>query len=245
MTLLDIKKYIGRKCALLNSSGAYVDGLVSEADLEELINIRYKELFMEMSEKYPFEYEVDAHIDLVDNQSEYTFGGDMTDAFEIRYVGVKYASTDTVFTRARRIDRSTAFEYDTDDSAFTVGSPRYYLTTIKYTADDKLYKGLRLLPTPTDDIAGGLYIRYVEVPQEMDEDTDEPYNLPSPARSLLGDMVVADVWEIKGDWARSDKSLNRFLYKKDEFFKSYQPLASDEPVITRNKRNFNPNIRTR
>lgn len=240
MTRAQLKTYIARKCALLNSANTYVDGLVSETDLNDLLNIQYKTLFMELAEKYPFEYEVTAKMDTVADQQTYTLGGDMTDSFVITYVGIKYASTDTKYTRVRRLDFNTAHEGDIDTSIFSVSSPRYYHGTVKYTSDDKLYKSISLLPIPDASVENGLYFRYTEIPQDMDEDTDEPYNLPATAHKLLAESVIADVWEIKGDWTRSDKALNRYLYNKKGFFDSYQPLAGDDPTVTINPRMINP-----
>lgn len=58
MTRGDIKDLIGRKTNIMNSSGTIVDGLVTDDDLDVFIQMRYREMFNVMAEKYPENFEV-------------------------------------------------------------------------------------------------------------------------------------------------------------------------------------------
>lgn len=245
MTRGDIKDLIGRKTNIMNSSGTIVDGLVTDDDLDVFIQMRYREMFNVMAEKYPENFEVTTTWDTVISRTDYAFSGGSADLFEVRYVGIKYASTDTYFTRAMPKPYSDLFKYSTDTSWFNTSSPKYALTTLKQTTTEILYPAIMVLPAPTAVVTDGLMVRYVEMPPDFSDDADVLTILPDTAQHIVGYAVIADVWEKKGDWAKAERAFNRFLLARKEFMEGYTPRASDTPVRMIPSMEFNPLRRDR
>jgi hypothetical protein len=104
----------------------------------------------------------------------FSFGGDTTDLKEIIEVAVKYASTDSDWTVAQRIDREDAFRIgsETYHKSAPIWSP-LSLVEIDGASNEKRRPAIELNPAP-DDYQGKLRITYVERPKAMSEDTDEP-----------------------------------------------------------------------
>jgi hypothetical protein len=240
MTFLEIKTQVARKCGLLNYAGAYVDGMVSETDLEDLINTRYREMFVQIAEKYPYMFEVEGIFDTVASQAQYTLSGDASDIYELKYVGIKFNSTDTDYSEVDRIEFDIAHPDKINTDLFSEANPKYYRTAAKSSVDGALTDSIVFLPVPATTVTNGGYIRYLETPAKMTSDTHTPSMLPLTAHSLLVEKVIPDIWEIKGDWARSDKALNRFIFDEERFYKDYQPIASGKPARVQLNRVFNP-----
>ena len=54
MQLSEINLKIGRKCQLIDSSGNFVDGNVTEVDCTSFVNDRYRQLYLKLTRKFPF-----------------------------------------------------------------------------------------------------------------------------------------------------------------------------------------------
>lgn len=242
MTLLELKQFVGLKTAILSNAGAYVDGMVHEADLVTFINIRRQELFMKFAERYPTHYEQKAYADLEAGIDEYTINGQALDFLDIRYVGLKYSTSDTVYTRARQLDYRLLQPTNTDTTGFATSNPKYEFTMLKelnpVNGLIEERRAILLRPIPTVAVTDGLYLRYVEIPTDMSIDTHSPTDMPTVAHSIIALYAIADVWETKGDWVKSEKAMNRAVYKEKEFFENYQPAASDEPVTVQLTRTY-------
>ena len=229
MTRTEIKSLVGRKTNIMNSSGTIVDGLVTDDDLNEFVDVRYKEMYSFLADKYPENYEVTTQFPSVADRSLYAFSGDSDDLYTIRYVGVKYDSADTYFTRATPRPYSILHKYSTDKSFFNAGTPKYAQTSLKETSSGLLYQAIYLVPAPTAVIANSIMVKYLEIPS-LSADSDELLAIPSVAQHLVSYAVVSDVWEKKGDWAKAERAFNRFLLARQEFVESYKPRASDSPA---------------
>lgn len=245
MDLLHIEKFVGYRTAILDSAGTFVDGIVDKTALDVFINDRYKDLFMEFAEKYPEHYEVNSLFNLVANQRDYVLGGDALDHLELRYMGIKYSSSATEFTRVRQKDYRALFDESTDSTLYSTTSPFYYKSAQRDTGspNDDLYRSVGIVPTPSASVTNGLTVRYVEIPNDMTLDEDSPTAIPSTCHKLIALYAVADVWEAKGDTAKSERALNRAMMAQKTFFDNYQPSASDEPAYWSPDRNFNSKIR--
>lgn len=240
MTNAEIKSYVGSKTNLVNSLGQIIDGLITDNILQTFINTQYKSLYYEFVESFPELYEVEAKIDLTSGQFLYAFKNDVSDAFTVRWLGAKFSSTDTKYTRLRRKDYRQIIPNDDDISAFVTANPFYSFTSEKDGVSGKLTQAIRITPTPTATVTEGLKMIYTEEPQLMINPNDTPYTIPEKAHILIAMAVISDIWETKGDWPKSERTMNRFLQKKKEFFDNWMPLASDEPAYFTPDRSFNP-----
>ena len=247
MILDDIRKAVGRKCSLLDSSGLFVDGLVLEADLTNMANERWRYLHLKYANKYPEALTVESTIDLVEDQHTYDLSAITTGAGEmdLRYVGIMFDTTDTYYKRVMPRDYKLLFKADTNLSLFEQTNPYYFiLPTDPAVAGDKITgRSIRIIPTPDTAVTGGLLLKLVETPVAMSGNTDTPYTLPSMMHELIVDYMVADVWQIKRDWTNSNEAMGRAVYNEKRFFDEYQPSSADLPVKIDIGKRFRPKIR--
>lgn len=245
MTLDEIRKSVGRKCSLLDSSGNFVDGLILKSDLTAMANERWRYLHLKYANKFPEALTVDAYQDLVANQSKYSLDVDTQKEFDLLYVGVKYSPTDSYYIRAIPKSYKQLFTNTTDTSRYNASSPSYFIVPGSAEAPATNIEGraIQLVPTPSEAVTDGLFYRIVEMPVDMVEDTDTPYTLPSIMHELIVDYMVADVWQIKRDWANSNEAMGRATYNERRFFDEYQISSSDQPVRISIGKRFTPNIR--
>lgn len=229
----------------MNSSGTIVDGLVTDDDLDSFIQMRYKEMFNVMAEKYPENFEVETLWDTVVSRTLYAFSGGSSDLYELRWVGIKYSSSDTYYTRVIPRPYTDLFKYSSDTSWFTQTAPKYALTTLKQETTETLYPAIMVLPAPTAAVTDGLMARYVEMPPAFSDDADVLTMIPETAQHIVGYAVIADIWEKKGDWAKAERAFNRFLLARKEFLEGYTPRAADTPVRMIPQVSFNPLRRDR
>lgn len=245
MTLDDIRKSVGRKCSLLDGSGNFVDGLVLEADLTAMANERWKYLHLKYANKFPEALTSTVYKDLVSGTSTYELSTTDLEEFDLLYVGIKYASTDDYYTRVIPRSHKLLFKGSTDTTGFSKFSPYYYIVPSPIVAPEVHLKtrSLELVPVPDAAVTDGLMYRIVELPAAMSEDSDTPYTLPSVMHDLIVDYMVADVWQIKRDWANSNEAMGRATYNERRFFDEYQITSSDMPVKIDIGKRFTPNIR--
>lgn len=245
MTFAEIRSAVGRKCSLVDGSGSFVDGLVSEADVLALANARWKELHLRFADKFPEGMTLEFTKNLVDDQEDYEIQEATAIDDRLVYVGIKYDSTATYFTRVRRRPYTKLNEANTDSTIYSQTSPFYMVVPTRETAAEgssqqALTPTIRLRPIPDANVTNGLFVRFIELPENMVLDSDTPYTLHPLMHSLIVDYVVADVWEIKRDWANSNEALNRATMNEKNFWASYQPTTMDEPVRYDVGKTWNP-----
>lgn len=247
MTLDNIRKSVGRKCSLLDSTGAFVDGLVLEADLTEMANERWRYLHLKFANKFPEALTVESKLDLVEDQHTYDLTAITTGAEEmdLQYVGIMYDTSDEHYTRVLPRHYKRLFKNDTDLTAFQQSNPYYAIVPKMAAADGDEVEGrsIRIVPTPDTAVTDGLLMRIVETPVAMSGNDDTPYTLPSIMHELIVDYMVADVWQIKRDWANSNEAMGRATYNERRFFDEYQVSSSDQPVTIDVGKRFRPNLR--
>jgi len=245
MTLDEIRKSVGRKCSLLDSSGDFVDGLVLEADLTEMANERWKYLHLKYANKYPQALTIERTEDLVEDQSIYSINSATSTEMDLVYVGVMYDTTDEYYKRVMPLGHKRLFGNNTDTSDFEQTSPYYYVLpgTLGDGDEHISERAINLVPTPDTDVTDGLLLRFIEVPSDMVDDSDTPYTLPTLMHQLIIDYMVADVWQIKRDWANSNEAMGRATYNEARFFEEHQPTSSDQPIRFDAGKRFTPNLR--
>jgi hypothetical protein len=243
ITLGEVKVFIATQTAMLNDRGDFVDMLVTEGDLVNIINMVYRKLVLTFSSKFPEHYMVTAYDNLVSGQHKYTLEGNITDLIVIDYVGMKYKSTDTSYTRCKPSTFKKLFPNNTDVTSYGQGTARYYKETQKSIKPVKLIKSLGIVPVPTENITSGLMVKYIEMPDRIADDADEFYSIPLSAIDLLGEMAIPYVWGAKQDFVRRDKATTIAEKAEIRFFSDYQPDASDEPIVTELSRSFIPSYR--
>lgn len=235
MELQEIDLNIGRKCQLVDSTGAFVDGNVSETDVVAFVNNRYRQLYLKLVDKYPFLGQYNETLDLDEDVEFYSFS-DLTESqLELNYVGIKYASTDPNYTKVKRREKNRLFKNNTGKTGYDKTKPFYNFSKDPVSGET----GIVITPTPDADVTDGLYVEYVVIPDVLLNITDTP-NLPFSLQDVLIAYGVADVWEAKRDWSNSNQALNRAMLLEKEFFENYNPKASDEPVRFSPNKTFNP-----
>jgi hypothetical protein len=242
MTLEDIKFYAGLKTGNVASDNSIASGMVNNNDMTVLANIHWKNLFMEFVFNNPQDYEVEAHMDTTADQSEYDLTTTIPLFYEILYLGIKFSSSDSDYTRMKRREYNTLHSIDTDESLYQVSSPYYYKTSFKDTTTGKLTNSIGVVPVPETSVTDGLYMRYVEIPTDMASASDTPYNIPPTAHQLIALAMIPDIWEAQGDIPRSEQTMNRYLLAKKYFFENYVPMAEDEPARFVPDRSMDPII---
>ncbi len=247
MTLSEMRTFIGIKTAIMSTSGTFVDNLVTATELTTLINVRAKELFWKLAEQHQDHFTTTTTLNLVDGTDTYVFGedsgDDLSSVYNISYVGIKYASTDTVFTRVERSTYKALFPDSTDSSSYLKTEPYYYKGTTVGGDNSKSRRSLTLVPTPDASVTGGLKLKYTKEIEALSADSDYFETLPPTSHHLIALAVIPDVWEIKGDMTMSDKTYNRYLQSENDFLTTYQPNASDDPIVVQPYRKFNPTSR--
>jgi hypothetical protein len=216
MQLSEINLKIGRKCQLVDSSGNFVDGNVTEEDCTSFVNDRYRQLYLKLTYKFPFHGQYNESVDLVKDQAEYAFTDLTEDVLVLNYVGIKYSSTDEDYTTARRREANLLFANSTDTDRFSKNAPFY---RISRSVTNGL--GITIMPTPDADVPNGLYVEYVILPEKLSAPEDSP-NLPENLQDVMVAYAIADVWEGKRDWSNSNQALNRAMLLEKEFFDNYR-----------------------
>ncbi len=234
MKLGAINLKIGRKTQLVNSSGTFVDGNVTEADCTSFVNDRYRQLYLKFANKFPEYGQYNEPLDIEEDTAFYAFSGLSKDMLVLNYVGIKYSSSDENYTTVKRREGNLLFKNNTDTTRFDKSAPYF-----KYTNDTTDGFGITIMPTPDSDVTSGLYVEYVILPDELSGVGDVP-NLPDGLQDVLVAYVIADVWETKRDWSNSNQALNRAKDLDKEFFDNYKPKTSLTPVRYGIGKSFNP-----
>lgn len=234
MTLGNANLKVGRKCQLVNSSGVFVDGNVTEADVTSFQNDRHRQLYLKLVNKYPFLGQYNETIDLVEDQDFYSFEDLSIDLLVPSYVGIKYSSTETDFTRVLRREHNQLFKNSTSKNGLSKNKPWY--TFAMNTSGEW---GIKISPTPDKNIIGGLYIEYVLLPADLTSNADT-FSTPEFLQDVQIAYVIADVWEAKRDWGNSNQAINRAMLLENEFFANFDPKASDAPVKIWIDKSFHP-----
>lgn len=245
MNLDSIRKAVGRQCSLLNSAGEFVDGLVLEADLTALANERWKYLHLKYANKFPEAMTIEVTQNLVADEGTYTLDTtDYTD-FDLQYVGIMYDTDSEYYTRVRPRAYKILYKDSTDTTSHLQSNPYYYVLPAPIGAgeDHISQRAIEIVPTPDTNVTDGLMYKMVEMPQDMSADEDIPYTLPTIMHSLIVDYMVADVWQIKRDWANSNEAMGRATYNEKRFFDEYQITSSDLPMKMDIGKRFRPNLR--
>lgn len=235
MTLGNASIKVGRKCQLLNSAGTFVDGNVTQADVYSFLNDRHRQLRLKLIDKYPFLGQYNETLDLDEDVEFYSFGNLTEELLVLNYVGIKYASTDTNFTKVTRGEKNRLFKNNTGKDNFDKTKPFYNFSKDATTGE----LGIVISPTPDADVTGGLYVEYVILPDDL-SGVNDTFSIPDLLQDVMNAYAIADVWEAKRDWGNSNQALNRALLLEKEFFENFKPKTSDTPVRMHINKVFNP-----
>jgi len=234
MTLGNASLKVGIKCQLTDSSGNFVDGNVTASNVYSFLNDRHRQLYLKLISKFPFLGELNEELDLEDGESFYSFEDLTEDLLVPSYLGIKYASTDTDYTRVLRKERGLLFKRNTSETNYDKSKPWYTFTR---NATGEL--GIQITPTPDADVTDGLYFEYVLLPEDL-SGVDDTFSIPEGLQDVMVAYAIADTWETKRDWGNSNQALNRALLLENEFFANYNPKASDTPVKIGIGKSYNP-----
>ena len=235
MQLQTIQLKVGRKTQLLNSSGAFIDGLITAADVTSFINDRGREWFLKIQNIFPWRNSYTEYPNTVAAQTFYKFSGFTKDVVTINAMGIKYSSTDTDYTMLTKKPFKSIFQTSTSEDVTSETSP-YYVED----KDTTGALGVNIYPTPSTSVTNGLMVKYTYMPVDLSISSDEFEELPELLMETLIEYVVADVWEAKRDWANSNQALNRAILLESKFFENYDPQSSDTPARFYPNKTFNP-----
>lgn len=167
----------------------------------------------------------------------FTFGGDATDIHRPMWVGVKYSSTDTDYTRAEISDDEDLFDYQRgpDSKNFVRQSiPTYTFDTV--TIASVPTSAIKIFPYDWSEvITDAIFLRYIEKPAEMSADNDVP-RLPLGHHKFLVYGATADAFLKLGMFDEANQFETRYLNGKAKLMKQH--------VAEREKRTLNFGKRT-
>ena len=137
---------------------------------------------------------------------EFGLGGDATDIRTIESVRVKYDSDNDYYTTCEWTDKNKLFQDGSE--TYSESEPVCYRTTVDISGVATTAIGI--LPEPSENVANGILIDYVEQPTALSSDSDVP-RLPLGSHSLL----------VLGGTADGMRKLMR-LDEADRFEQKYQ-----------------------
>ena len=111
---------------------------------------------------------------------EFGLGGNATDARSLRKVAVKYDSDDSYYTTCRYVDKNKALQ--TGNEVYYESDPIWYPTTVDVSGVP--ITAIGVLPEPSEVVASGVQIEYIEQPSALSSDSDVP-RLPLGSHSVL------------------------------------------------------------
>ena len=111
---------------------------------------------------------------------EFGLGGNATDLRSILKVGVKYDSDATYYTTCRYVPKSKLFQDGSE--TYYESDPVWYPTTVDISG--VMTTAIGILPEPSENIANGIELEYIEQPAALSEDADVP-RLPVGSHSTL------------------------------------------------------------
>lgn len=146
--------------------------------------------------------------------TEFALGGDATDLEHITWVGVKYDTTDTYYTKCDYKPYNKIYEHGGE--TYAESDPKWCMTSKKVSS--VLTTAIVIVPEAEENIANGIYMRYAELPSAMSSDTDTP-RLPgnhavlwmggvADAYRKLREFDKAKEWESKYQLARQELVMN-------------------------------------
>ena len=137
---------------------------------------------------------------------EFGLGGNATDARAIESVRVKYDSDDNYYKTCEWSNKDKLFQDGSE--TYSELEPKCYRTTVDI--DGTPTTAIGILPEPSENVANGILIEYIEQPSALSADTDVP-RLPLGSHSLL----------VLGGTADGMRKLMR-LDEADRFEQKYQ-----------------------
>ena len=160
--------------------------------------------------------------------TEFALGGNATDARSIVYVGAKYTTDDTYYKTCNQ--RNYNDLYKDGSETYSAINPIWYPTSVD--VDGVMTTAIGILPEPEENVANGIYIKYIEQPAAMSSDTDVP-RLPLGSHSILVFGGTADALR---KMRRYDEA-NQFelLYQKGkmDMIKNYALTRQSHPPRVR------------
>ena len=152
----------------------------------------------------------------------YTFGGDITDWYKTRWVGIKYDTTDKDYTRCEIQYDNTLHKTERgreyNDDSFVESTPKYVLEQSRVNNTPTM--AIIIKPIPEVAITDGVYCKYIQRPTELTNDTDIP-NLPVSHHKVLVFGGVADMFRKMLKLEESSYYENLYLQAKDRLMKSF------------------------
>jgi hypothetical protein len=223
---------VGTECGLTDVTGVFVDSFVTELNVTSLINKWGRNMSLKLSNKFPTYNKWEDYFNTIVGVSVYPFSTNLSkDLHVLNYVGVKYDSSATNYTKASRTLYNKEFKYDTDTSNSLTTHPKYIFDN-----DDTGLAGIRILPTPTVAVTNGIYARYQILPEPLVEANDEFINFPELLNDCLLEYVCSDVWKLKRDFASRNQVFQGAQLLENDFWRNFDPKGSDEPArFTPNK----------
>jgi hypothetical protein len=163
----------------------------------------------------------------------YTFGSDATDILGYpSYVGIKYDSDDD-FTKVSLYGANKAFEdsYGKDKfNTFTETNPIYTITTVDVSG--VFTSAIAIKPIPDENIANGVFIRYIEKPAALSSGSDVP-RLPLGYHKFIADGAIADLLDqVVNDHTKSDRYLMRYERTLEKLIESALAFDTDYENFT-------------
>jgi hypothetical protein len=241
MTFVQILNDVGSKINQYSTStDAFVTGFVTTAEAKRWINQSFEDIYKWYALANRGRFSVSATVDTVKDQAIYTFGGDAADLLAIESVFIKYASTDTDYTRVYPIEVN---DYLLEGSEkVPQGAPRYTELQVYNTDTQHYVLGIEFLEDciPDPAVTDGLMVRYIERPPLMSADADIPEKLPTELHKLIVIGASIPAFEKMGDFEAAGYLEGKYNSQIKSFFSQEQSsTAKGVKRIKPNRRDIN------
>ena len=176
MTLEQLRNDLGSVINQTDSSGDFTSTIITSTEADRWLNQAFEEVYMRYAMANRVKFQRESYADTVADQDTYTFGGDATDLLGILWLGVKYASTDDDYTRARPMSYPDVMLTGSEERTQT--SPVYFRTS--EVVSGATVDGIKFAEGSVPDAAvtDGLKLLYIERPATLSDDADEPDKIP-------------------------------------------------------------------
>ena len=147
---------------------------------------------------------------------EFGLGGNATDLRAIERVAVKYSTTDDYYRTCTRANKKDLLQDGSE--TYTEVEPFWYPTTVSISGVPT--SAIGILPEPSENVANGVLIEYLETPTALSADADVP-RLPLGSHSVLVLGATADALRKLMRLDEADRYEQKYQAGKMELITSY------------------------
>lgn len=191
MTLAEIRNELGSRINQTDGSGDFASTIITSTEADRWINQAMEQVYMWYALANREKFQQSATFNIVANQNSYTLGGDAATAMAIMWLGIKFNSTDSDFTRVWPMNYPDIY-FQTDDEKYVQSDPHYYrtMTTVSSVPTNTIV----IDPTPDANVTAGGKLIYLKPPATLSSDSDVPSRIPSQLHKHIVDGAAVNAF---------------------------------------------------